>query len=287
MKLNDTFHGITTLITVGMRDANQQATGFFYHRLASADPNQNPQWRKVERTWLVTNRHVVLPKIEEKEAIPNAFAFHLRRLKDNVLRWDAISLSQDELAKRARFHTDPGVDVCTIDVFDLLLERAKDALSRYQGWVGVHAGQLPGANNITVEVADEAVVIGYPRGFYDGVHLFPIVKSGIIASRWGTPFQGKPYFLIEAKLFPGSSGSIVVSKPQQLAVADGQIMLAEEKQFAFLGIYSGEPFWGETPLEFEDMTIVRKTGFNLGVVWYGHLIDGIIDNGVPVVGTAP
>jgi len=190
-------------------------------------------------------------------------------------------MSGDDLLKRAKFHPDAEVDVCTIEVLDLLTEKIKDQGSRYQSWFAMHADNLPGKNNINVEVADEAVVIGYPRGFYDKVHLFPIVKSGIIASRWGVPFLGKPYFLIDAKLFPGSSGSAVVSKPQSLAIVDGHLMLAKERQFALLGIYSGEPFLQETPLEFEDMTIVRKTGFNVGIVWYAHLIDEIIDHGVP------
>jgi len=51
-------------------------------------------------------------------------------------------------------------------------------------------------------------------------------------------------------------------------------MYAKEKQFAFLGIFSGEPFRQEEPLEFDDMTIVRRTGFNVGIVWYGHLVVG-------------
>ena len=123
-------------------------------------------------------------------------------------------------------------------------------------------------------------MIGYPRGFYDQLHLFPIVKSGIVASRWGVPFQGKPYFLIDAKLFPGSSGSIVVSKPQQIAIHNGQIMYASEKQFAFLGIYSGEPFLEERPIELGDLVVTQKSGFNVGIVWYGHLVRDLIQGGV-------
>ena len=281
MKVDDAFHGITTLVGVTTPEGSAQATGFYYQRLTTADPTKDSQWRQVEKTWLVTNRHVALPRVRGVEAAPSTFAFHLRRVDGTELRWDPITLDCDELLSRARFHPNPDVDVCVIEVLDLLTEKIKDQAARYQAWFAMHTDQLPGKNNITVEVADEAVVIGYPRGFYDHVHLFPIVKAGIIASRWGAPFQGKPYFLIDAKLFPGSSGSIVVSKPQSLAIVDGRIMYAAERQFAFLGIYSGEPFLQETPLEFEDMTIVRRSGFNVGIVWYGHLVDEIIDSGVP------
>ncbi len=281
MKIDDAFHGITTLISAVTPEGHVQATGFYYQRLAPAESGKGPQWRQIEKTWLVTNRHVVLPRVRGKETAPSAFAFHLRRHEGDSLRWDPVTLSGDDLLKRARFHQDNEIDVCVIEVLDLLTEKIKDESAHYQAWFAMHADQLPGKNNITVEVADEAIVIGYPRGFYDQVHLFPIVKSGIIASRWGAPFQGKPYFLIDAKLFPGSSGSIVVSKPQSLAIVEGRIMYAAERQFALLGIYSGEPFLQETPLEFEDMTIVRKSGFNVGIVWYAHLIDEIIDRGAP------
>jgi len=221
MTVDDTFHGITTLVTASTPHGQVQASGFYYQKLAPADPTKGPRWRAVEKTWLVTNRHVALPQINGQETVPEAFAFHLRRIDGNILRWESVSLTRDDFLRRARFHRDSDVDVCVIEVLDLITERISRGDAKYQVWYAVHEEQLPGKNTITVEVADDAVVIGYPRGFYDQVHLYPIVKSGILASRWGAPFQGKPCFLIDAKLFPGSSGSIVVSKPQQVAVVGG------------------------------------------------------------------
>jgi len=146
-------------------------------------------------------------------------------------------------------------------------------------WTAVMEENLPGKNKINVEVSDEAISIGYPKGFYDELNLFPIVKSGIIASRWGAYFNGNPYFLIDAKLFPGSSGSLVISRPINQIMEGGKIFTSKEKQFAFLGVYSGEPFRQSTPLEFDDMTIIRKEGFNVGIVWYSHLVVEIVKNG--------
>ncbi len=284
MTVDDAFHGITTLVTTSSPYGQAQASGFYYQKLAPGDPTKGPQWRAVEKTWLVTNRHVALPRVKEREIVPDTLAFNLRRIDGGTLRWEPVVLAKEEFLSRARFHRNREVDVCVIEVLDLLVEKVKDQRAQYQAWSAVHQGQLPGSNNITVEVADEAVVIGYPRGFYDQAHLFPIVKSGIIASRWGAPFQGKPCFLIDAKLFPGSSGSIVVSKPQQIAIVDGQLVYAKEKQFAFLGIFSGEPYRQEEPLDFDDVTVIRKSGFNVGIVWYGHLVDELIGEGVAYEG---
>jgi hypothetical protein len=278
MKVDDKFHSITTLLVASTLYGQSQGTGFYYQKLTPKDHTKEGQWRAIEKTWLVTNRHVVLPKINDKETIPTTFSFHLRKIED-VPKWEPVVLESQELLERARFHSNEHVDVCIIDVLDLLTDGIKKG-GQYLQWSAVHEEQHPGQNNINVEVADDAVVIGYPRGFYDKINLFPIVKSGIIASKWGTLFNGNPYFLIDAKLFPGSSGSIVVSKPRDFAIVNGKIMIAKEKQFAFLGIYSGEPYRQESPVDLDDITIVRKSSYNLGIVWYGTLVDEIVKNGV-------
>ncbi|MEA1995406.1 MAG: serine protease [Campylobacterota bacterium] len=283
MKPNDAFHGITTLVISVTPHGQSQGTAFYYQKLGEKDSSKEAQWREVKETWLVTNCHVVLPMINNREVIPDSFSFHLRKIENNKLIWEPITLNKEQLFERTLFHQDCNVDVCVIKVLDLLTDKIKNS-TQYMQWYPVHEEQLPGNNNISIEVADDAIVIGYPRGYYDKVHLYPIVKSGIIASQWGVPFQGKPYFLIDAKLFPGSSGSIVVSKPQQIAIVDGKMMYAKEKQFAFLGIYSGDPFLQEYPIEFDDMTIFRKKGFDLGIVWYGNIVNEIIEKGIQLKG---
>lgn len=279
MKVDDAFHGITTLLVSSTPYGQSQGTGFYYQKLAPKDPTKDAQWRAVEKTWLVTNRHVVLTKIKNCETIPTTFAFHLRKITETTPKWEPIVLNSQELLERTKFHPDANVDVCIIDVLDLLTEKIAKG-EAYQQWYAVHAEQLPGYNNINIETADEAVIIGYPRGFYDQVNLFPIVKSGVISSKWGAPFNGNPYFLIDSKLFPGSSGSIVVSKPKDLSIIDGKVMYAKEKQFSFLGIYSGELYSEASPIDLDDMTIIRKSSFNLGIVWYGTLVDQIIEHGI-------
>ena len=290
MDLNDTLHGISTKILTTASPLNQIfGTGFYFNRLAPKDDkgaqlrdSQGVQRRRVESVWLVTNRHVLIPRSGEKEIEPASVTFHLRKFSESgLLEWDSVRLSSDDLESLARFHSEKSVDVAAIDISELLHERIKNT-DQYGMYYGVSSEQFSGKNNIHVEVASDVLVVGYPRGFYDEVNLFPIVKSGIVASRWGAKFQGQPYFLIDAKLFPGSSGSVVLSKPIDVVVKDGQMMYSKEKQFTFLGIYSGEPQMHEVPMELDDLTIIRKYSFNLGVVWYAELVDETIDKGVPL-----
>ena len=270
MNLNDTFHYISTIITTASSKGNDYGTGFYYNRLAPTD-TEGPQWRTVDGIYLVTNRHVLIPRSETKEHSPHRISFQLRKIsEDGGLTWEIISLDRNAIEQFARFHRDKSIDVALLDVSDLMMKYL--ATEQYTTFYGLSSENFAGRNNIEVEVATDVLIVGYPRMYYDKVNLYPIVKSGIVASRWGSGVQGQPYFLIDAKLFPGSSGSVVVSKPVNMVVKDSKVLHSAEKQFAFLGIYSGEPEY-TTPIELDDLTIIKKSGFNLGIVWYAELVE--------------
>ena len=268
MDIDSLIHGLSTIIEVDFGAEETQGSGFFYFQLAPRDPAQKEgQWRKVESIWLITNRHVLLPKDQDDSEIqPKALTFRIRTTRNNTLSWESVTIPEPELLKRARVHQNPVIDICAIDIYSFMTKQEVPL-----AWQAVSSEHHAGRNKITMHVASDAVVIGYPMGFYDEVNLFPVLKSGIIASRWGSNFQGLPCFLIDAKLFPGSSGSIVISKPVDVVVENGQIFHAKEKQFALLGVYSGE--YG---------TSQEGESFNVGIVWYGYLIDEIIESGTPL-----
>lgn len=138
---------------------------------------------------------------------------------------------------------------------------------------------LPENQPMQIEVASDIIVASYPKGFYDSENKFPIVKSGIVASAWGCYFNGLPIFQIDAQLFPGSSGGLVISKPTNTAMIDGTLKMSQTKQFVLLGVYSGEYTWDrEIVVDGKKCTI--NSSYGLGNVWYSHLIPEIITNGV-------
>jgi len=285
MKLDDTFHGISTLVKSMVGNIQVQGSAFFYLEYGERN-KEKPQWIAIANNWLVTNRHIILPKIDGKETIPDKFIFNLWRIESNAVKWLPVELTKQDLLKRVKVHSDPEVDVAIIQILDILNDIIKNEPRDSQTLrtsilapVSMSKEKLAGNNKIYPEVADDIIVIGYPREFYDLHNVFPIIKSGIIASKWGANFNGKRCFLIDAKLFPGSSGSIVISKPKDLVVENGQVLTAKEKQFGFLGIFSGEPFKELQTVETDDMMIKVKAGFNVGIVWYGELIEEIIHNG--------
>jgi hypothetical protein len=217
--------------------------------------------------------------------LASTITFHLRKLTPKGIEWMPVSISGSDLRDRCIFHRSDNVDVAAVRILDLLgpamsgLPEPEKALS----YTSVSDDDFPAKDKIAVGIGDDAMVVGYPRGFYDTFSKYPIVKSGIIASRWEAPFNGEHYFLIDAKLFPGSSGSIVISRPTEFQFRDGHMLRSSSgaKQFAFLGVFSGEPYKVCRPIETEGFTLISKEGYNVGIVWYYYLIPQILENGVP------
>jgi len=56
---------------------------------------------------------------------------------------------------------------------------------------------------------EDIVFIGYPAGLRDDKNANPLIRRGITATPVWNDFQGQPSFLIDAGVFPGSSGSPV------------------------------------------------------------------------------
>lgn len=272
--------GMTTIIECRCGISQFQGSGFFYNDLAPGDQNKGPQWRQIKGTWLITNRHVAFPKINDKEVVPDTFTFNLRQTDKNKIEWLPITLSKEELIQRTKLHTVEVVDVVAIKIDDLLFNIIKSTHGK--GIVShgsITSDNLPTNSPIQIDVTSDIVIASYPKGFYDRVNKFPIVKSGIVASFWGANFNGVPLFLIDAPLFPGSSGGVVLSKPTNVAMIDGKLMHNTTKQFVLLGVYSGEPVY-KNRIEVDDMVIIQNKSFGLGNVWYSHLIPEIIEKGI-------
>ena len=51
----------------------------------------------------------------------------------------------------------------------------------------------------TIEIGSTLLVVGFPLGFHDKVHHLPVVRQAVIVSSFGQRFQGKGYFLTDAR----------------------------------------------------------------------------------------
>lgn len=270
---------VTTLITSEWNGIGYSASGFFfkYNEPALADGH-------LGNYWLVTNRHVIYAESEpdKKHHLMDKLTFRIRgeEAATNKLVWKDVTLSKAELQQKAKVHPNPNVDVAVIDICD----KVEEELAKYDDLIVTIApiteDNLADKSKFPVEVSDDVTVIGYPRGYYDMANLYPIVKSGMIASMWGADFRGLKGFAIDAKLFPGSSGSLVITKPRMEDLDDnGHLVFKKDKVFYCLGIYSGEPLFKELSIDVNGKPTVIQYTFDLGQVWYSYLIPEAIQTG--------
>ena len=277
--VDDMLLGMTTIIECRINAFSSQGSGFFFNLL---EPNKEQgeekgHWRKIEGIWLITNRHVALPKINDSEVYPNTFTFNIREIVNDNIEWLPITLTQKELSQRIKLHQDNSVDVVAIKVDDLIIDIiSKGPQRKIIAPSFLTNDNLPQNSPLQIEVTSDIIVASYPRGFYDHVNKFPIIKSGIIASSWGVHFNGQPTFLIDAQLFPGSSGGLVISKPTNIAIINGNLATNSIKQYVLLGVYSGEPITVSSPIQLDDLTITKRSSYGLGTVWYSSIITDII-----------
>ena len=83
---------------------------------------------------------------------------------------------------------------------------------------------------------EDITFIGYPSGLYDEKNKVPITRQGITATPIWNDFQGEEVFLIDAGVFPGSSGSpVFIYNQGAYPVRDG---IAIGNRLLFVGIIS-------------------------------------------------
>jgi hypothetical protein len=99
--------------------------------------------------------------------------------------------------------------------------------------------------NENIGVGDEIYLLGYPAGLYDERNTSPILRTGIIATvpteqfAFNAVFRRPPYnlpdqidgFLVDSNVYPGSSGSVVLLKPQSTTIGEqGQTVVSAAKK---------------------------------------------------------
>src|SRR5262245_20609903 len=213
------------------------ATGFFY------------QGAQPEKLFLITNRHVVVK--EEEMFFPDRLRLRLHKDASDprVSEIVEVSLYKDDANKRW-IEVSASIDVVAIEVDSKKFRKfhIKPLNSK---------SLLPSGSKIGL--AEPLVILGYPLEFYDDVNNLPVVRQGAVASAFPVPFKGEKFFLVDAILHEGMSGSPVFTRPGNASVTDlGQIVSGRPPYL--IGIYSAY----YTPL-------------NLNCVWFTSIIEQLVE----------
>ncbi len=214
------------------------ASGFFFER--------------DERLFLVTSRHIMIDK--PSKHFPDRIEIELHTDANNMAESTGLSIP---LYRNRKSIWRQGRDAAgEVDVALIELERdALPASTVYRAFTPAHLHDPTDQ----VEVGTSMLVVGFPLGFHDTLHHMPVVRHAAVASSFGLRFQGKGYFLTDARTHRGTSGSPVVMR-----TADGDASLGD-LPWTLLGVHSARLDVGSRDLELDE-------ALGLNCAWYADIL---------------
>jgi len=182
----------TVPLWVENRDGSKSTgTAFFYTAKSKKEGSTIP--------FLVTNNHVIknakrilIELIEGKDGVP-----------DNKLK-QRVEIQGEQFQQ----FIDEKNDLACMP-FAPILNQFSNA-NKHIFFRTIEPDMVPSEKVINgLGAIEEVTFIGYPSGIYDHENSSPLVRKGITSSPLWNDFKGESCFLIDAGVFPGSSGSPV------------------------------------------------------------------------------
>lgn len=234
--LDEALFGVTRVLTFSGAVGLTSASGFFFERGA--------------RLFLVTSRHVLFDAPSGHAPDRIEITLHTDRRDLTRLATLSILLHRGGVAAWQQARDSGG----EIDVATLELERARlPAGSVLQPFGPEHL--VSGFD--AFEVGDRLAIPGCPLGFFDTVHHLPVVRQASIASSYGVRFQGMGYFLTDARMHRGSSGSPVLAR--------GEGAVPGRPRWSLLGVHSSR-------MDMSTRDSVLDESLGLNCAWYADVL---------------
>jgi S1-C subfamily serine protease len=233
--------GVTRVLTFEGHRGMTAASGFFFER--------------DDRLFLVTSRHVLFDAASGHT--PDRIEIEMHTDPRDLTRCAALSilLYRDGHAvwRQAR---DSGGEV---DVAVLELDRSAMPAGCVVRPFGV---QHLAAGFDLFKVGDRLAIPGFPLGFFDTVHHLPVVRQASIASSYGVRFQGQGYFLTDARMHRGSSGSPVLARMEAAGT--------NPPRWCLLGVHSSR-------MDMATRDQVQDESLGLNCAWYADVLMTLTD----------
>ncbi|MGV6980932.1 S1 family peptidase [Bacillus pumilus] len=241
-------------VRIECRNENYESTGtgFFY----------NFQFGKNVLPVIVTNKHVISGYSKGRLILNIGDNYKAEPEGRKEVDFDGFET-------RWIFHPDEDVDLCIFPLGELLHKLDREGQEVF--YRAVDKKFIPTKENIDTLISREDIlVVGYPNGIWDEFNNLPIMRDGITATHYKFNYNGKKNFLIDASIFPGSSGSPVYIYNQGYIDNRGNTYMGRER-LIFIGIVYGvyqHGASGKLEVQFptkQGMSVNTQVPNNLGI----------------------
>lgn len=232
------------------------------------------------QVYLITNKHVLPPEGKQQDIRVRVAV----REKDGSVKVDSVSVPivgpDGKYLSSVRVHPDPDTDVAAVNIapsafkakFDLLINAI--TTRKYLDMSMLMTTEK--LKQTDIGPGSQIYVVGFPAAIFDPRNVSPILRYGIISTdpREGFNFNEQlrraiafpehvDGFLIDAGIYPGSSGSLVVLGPDPTKKGDWQPVI--------LGIVAGS-------IPYYDASLRAYERIGLGIVYSADAIKTVLDS---------
>ncbi len=157
---------------------------------------------KGNHPYIITNKHVV------ENAVEGRLVFTLKVDDDKFRLGNKYEIKIANFKKGWLAHSNPEIDLCIRSLKPIINQAKKEKVNIY--YKVIRKDIFPTDKQIQgIDVFEQVSFIGYPNNIYDTKHNLPIYRTGTTATHIDLDYCGRSVFLIDASVFPGSSGSPV------------------------------------------------------------------------------
>lgn len=230
-------HYLNAVVAIGIKENGKfraLATGFL---TGFSGGETNEKGRPQFKIFLVTNRHV----FQNRKKV--TIRFNLTKLGSKTY---GLVLKEDIGKQRWLAHQNEKVDIAAVPLSQSQLKR--DGIE-YSFLLDRDMAFLETIRKEGITQGDGVFVLGFPMGIAGEEKNYVVVRGGAIA-RLDDEIVSKEFrYLIDSTVFPGSSGSPVILKPEITSIRGTK---AVNKAYV-IGVVSGY-------LSFVDTAISQQTG---------------------------
>lgn len=175
-------------------------------------------------------------------------------------------------------HSDPDIDVAVIPLAPLEEHLRQCGVEVFYQFVSTDI--VPSKKQVEeLDTYEELVFIGYPNGIWDKKNLLPVMRTGTTATPLCVDFEGGPKFLMDASVFPGSSGSpVFLYNPGMYYSKTGNTTVGS--RIMFVGVVAAVFFRNDVndivtipiPTQNQKAVALSREMIDLGIVYKSHTI---------------